>query len=31
MPLLRRCIDFQRQHLLLTFLLMGMFFLLSGI
>jgi hypothetical protein len=31
MPLLRRCIDFLRQHLLLTFLLMGVFFLLSGI
>jgi len=31
MPLLRRCIDFQRRHLLLTFLLMGVFFLLSGI
>jgi len=31
MPLLRRCIDFLRQHLLLTFLLMGAFFLLSGI
>ena len=31
MPLLRRCIDFLRQHLLLSFLLMGVFFLLSGI
>ena len=31
MPLLRHCIDFLRQHLLLTFLLMGAFFLLSGI
>jgi len=31
MPLLRRCVDFLRQHLLLTFLLMGAFFLLSGI
>jgi len=31
MPLLRRCIDFLRQHVLLTFLLMGAFFLLSGI
>ena len=31
MPLLRSCNDFQRQHLLLTFLLMGVFFLLSGI
>lgn len=31
MPLLRRCVDYLRQHLLLAFLLMGVFFLASGI
>jgi hypothetical protein len=31
MPLLRRFIEFLRRHLLLTFVLMGAFFLLSGI
>jgi len=31
MPLLRRFIEFLRRHPLLTFVLMGAFFLLSGI
>jgi hypothetical protein len=31
MPLLRRFMEFLRRHLLLTFVLMGAFFLLSGI
>ncbi len=31
MPLLRRFIEFLRRHVLLTFVLMGAFFLLSGI
>jgi hypothetical protein len=31
MPMLRRFIDYLRRHLLLTFVLMGAFFLLSGI
>jgi hypothetical protein len=31
LPMLRRFMEFLRRHLLLTFLLMGAFFLLSGI
>jgi hypothetical protein len=31
MPALRRFMNYLRRHLLLTFLLMGVFFLLSGI